>query len=69
MHDCEPSRIDLSMLLFVLDPFGFRIGAGKITALLAVKRVDTGALRRTSDHLGRAQDKACIAALRRLVDL
>jgi hypothetical protein len=33
--------------------FSFEIGAGKITALLAVKSVDAGALRHTSDHLGR----------------
>jgi hypothetical protein len=30
------------MLLLVLDPFGFKIGGGKITALLAVKSVDAG---------------------------
>ena len=29
-----------------------RIGAGKITALLAVKSVDAGALRHTSNHVG-----------------
>jgi hypothetical protein len=43
MHGCEASRIDLSMLLFVYwTYFGFGIGAGKITALLAVKSVDAG---------------------------
>jgi hypothetical protein len=38
MHDCQPSRVDLSMLLFVLAYLGFVISAGKITALLAVSR-------------------------------
>jgi hypothetical protein len=33
--------------------FSFGISAGKATALLAVKSVDAGALRHTSDHLGR----------------
>jgi hypothetical protein len=32
-----------------------RIGAGKRTALLAVKAVGAGALRHTSDHLGRPE--------------
>jgi hypothetical protein len=35
--------------------FGFRIGAGKLIALLATKSVDEGALRHTSDHLGRPE--------------
>jgi hypothetical protein len=42
MHGYELSGIDLSILLFVLDPFGFRIGASKITTLLAIKSVDAG---------------------------
>ena len=55
MHDCELSRVDLSTLLFVLDPFWLRIGVSKITTLLAVKSVDAGALRYTSDHPGRPE--------------
>jgi hypothetical protein len=35
--------------------FSFEIGAGKTTAVLAVKSVDAGALRHTSNHLGRPE--------------
>jgi hypothetical protein len=52
IYDCEPPRIGLSMLLLNWTHFGFRIGAGKVTAVLAFKSVDEGALKHTSDHLG-----------------
>jgi hypothetical protein len=51
MHNCELSHRSFYVALHWTH-FSFRIGGGKIIALLAVKSVDAGALRHTSDHLG-----------------
>ena len=55
MQDVSPFASIFLYCFWYWTHFGFTIGAGKITTLLAVKSVDAEALRHTFDHLGRPE--------------